>query len=76
MTLYKLDNITLFLNELTIFFLGSDTARFYVSAVGTMESINELRSILSVRPNLNLNKNCRQMSLLMATAVYEKLIQN
>lgn len=43
--------------------------------MGTMESINELRSILSVRPNLNLNKNCRQMSMLMAAAVYEKLIQ-
>uniref|UniRef100_A0A915CZD6 RNA-dependent RNA polymerase n=1 Tax=Ditylenchus dipsaci TaxID=166011 RepID=A0A915CZD6_9BILA len=54
-------------------FQGYDTVRLFVSVTGTVDAINELRSILSVRPNLNLSNNCRQMSMLMAAAIYEKL---
>ncbi|KAI1726213.1 RNA dependent RNA polymerase domain-containing protein [Ditylenchus destructor] len=54
-------------------FHGSSTMRICVSMRGTVEAINNLRAILSVKPNLNTGNNCRQMSILLAASIYEKL---
>jgi hypothetical protein len=51
-----------------------ETVRFFVSSTGPIEALVKLRSLLAVRPNLNLSSNCRQMTNLMAAAVYERLI--
>jgi len=55
-------------------FVGAEGLRLYVSAMGTMDSISDLRAILSVRPNLNLMNQPQEMSKQMADEVYQQLV--
>ncbi len=45
-----------------------------VSASGSMNAVNKLRNLLSVRPDLSLANNARLMCKLMAEGVYTKLV--
>lgn len=54
--------------------LGSVTTRLTVSASGPITAINELRTILSVTPNIVSGGDCKAAALQFATQVYEQLI--
>jgi len=57
-------------------FAGNNT-RMYVSAKGTQEALNRLRSLLSVRHDVNLQAKSNQaLNRLMVEAVYTRLFND